>query len=504
MNRNRRLIRSTQVRRLLHQYQLYRVWLGLMVTILMLVLVCRPPVIAGTPQPYSELEFPPLEEIQIPEYERYELDNGMVVYLMEDRELPLVSGSALLRTGSRLEPPEKTGLAVLTGTLLRSGGTSYHSADELDQMLEQRAAYIKTEIGNTSGSAGFSVLKEDLDPVFELFGEVIRYPTFAPEALQRVKVQESGAIASRNDEPGDIAWQEFQKLIYGTNSPYARTVEYETLNNISHQDLVNFYQKYFRPDRIILGIVGDFNSEEMKAQIEESFADWQPLGNPLEVSIPEAVQQVEGGIFTIDLPHLTQSHVSLGHIGVQIDDPDYPALSVLNSVLGGFGGRLFNEVRSRQGLAYSVYGDWEAKHDYLGVFEAGGQTRSDATVPFIKSIMSELKRLRREPIAEAELKQAKESILKSLVFNLDEPEKILSRIVRQEYYGYPEDLLFEYRRAVEEITTKDLLQAAQKHLQPERIVTVVVGNQSEIQPDLSSLGSEVQTINVSIPEPSRN
>ena len=144
MNRNRRLIRSTQVRRLLHQYQPSRLWLGLMLTILMLVLVCRPPVIAGTPQPYSELEFPPLEEIQMPEYERYELDNGMVVYLMEDRELPLVSGGVMVRTGSRLEPLEKRGLAVLTGTVLRSGGTLYHSADELDQMLEQRAAYIKT------------------------------------------------------------------------------------------------------------------------------------------------------------------------------------------------------------------------------------------------------------------------------------------------------------------------------------------------------------------------
>lgn len=268
--------------------------------------------------------------------------------------------------------------------------------------------------------------------------------------------------------------------------------------------LLNFYQKYFRPDRIILGIVGNFDSEEMKAQIEESFADWQPTADAPEVSQTKASQKVEGGIFLVDRPHLTQSHVSLGHIGVQLDDPDYPALSVLNNALSGFGGRLFNEVRSRQGLAYSVYGDWEAKYDYLGVFEAGGQTRSDATVPFIKSIMSELKRLRREPISEAELKQAKESILNSLVFNLVEPEEILSRLMRYEYYGYPEDFLFEYRRAVEEITTEDILQAAQKHLNPDRIVTVVVGNQSEIQPDLSSLGSEVQTIEVSIPEPSQS
>ena len=310
--------------------------------------------------------------------------------------------------------------------------------------------------------------------------------------------------SKRNDDPGGIAWREFQKLVYGANSPYARTVEYETLNDISRQDAIDFYQKYFRPDRIILGIAGDFDYEEMKALIEESFGDWQPPADAPEVSVPKASQKVESGIFLVDRPHLTQSYIELGHIGIKFDDPDYPALSVLNNIISGFGGRLFNELRSRQGLAYSVYGDWEAQYDYPGVFNAGGRTRSDATVPFIESVMSELKRLRRKPIAEAELRRAKESILNSLVFNLDKPEKVLSRLMRYEYYGYRKDFLFEYRRAVEKLTVEDLQQAAQKHLQLDRIVTLVVGNKEEIQPDLSSLGTEVKSLDVSISERSQN
>lgn len=478
-------------------------WLGLMLATLLLVLVCRPPAVAGTPLPYSELEFPPLEEVQMPEYERYELDNGMVVYLLEDRELPLVSGQAIIRTGSRLEPPDKVGLAELTGIVLRSGGTLEHPADELNQMLEQRAAVIETSIDETSGSASFSVLSEDLETVFNLFAEVVREPAFAPDKLQLAKIQKSGEIARRNDDPGDIASREFQKLVYGENSPYARTIEYANLDNISREDVVNLYQQYFYPDRTILGIVGDFDSEDMKVRIEEAFGDWQQASDSLD-SIPEASQKFESGIFLVNQPQLTQSSILLGHIGGQFDNPDYPALSVLNEVLNGFGGRLFNEVRSRQGLAYSVYGVWNPNYDYPGLFLAGGQTRSNATVPFIKSILSEIEQLRTAPITEAELERAKESILNSFVFNFDEPSEILARLMRYEYYGYPEDFLFEYQSAIQEVTVEDVLQVAQEHLQPEQIVTLVVGNTEEIQPSLSSLGTEVQSVDVSIPEPSRS
>ena len=185
MNRNRRLIRFIYTRQLLHQFQSPRRWLGLMLAALVLVLICLVPVVADTPLPYSEIESPLLKEVPIPEYERYELDNGMIVYLMENRELPLVKGRAMVRTGSRLESPEKTGLAQLTGTVLRSGGTLKHSADELNQMLEQRAAFIETAISDTSGNAEFNVLSEDLDLVFKLFTEVLRNPAFAPKSIQQ-------------------------------------------------------------------------------------------------------------------------------------------------------------------------------------------------------------------------------------------------------------------------------------------------------------------------------
>ncbi|MBE9127393.1 MULTISPECIES: M16 family metallopeptidase [unclassified Coleofasciculus] len=476
-------------------------WLGLMLITIALVVGFRLPAAAAEARHYTELEFPPLSDVQIPDYTRYELDNGMVVYLMEDHELPLVSGTMLIRTGDRLEPANEVGLAAITGDVMRTGGTTEHPADELNQLLEQRAASVETGISSTAGSASFSTLAEDVDLVFDLFAEVLRKPAFPQEKMDLAKKQQAGQIARRNDDPNDIASREFAKLIYGEKSPYARTVEYETLDNISREDLVAFYEKYFHPDDMILGIVGDFDSAKMRQRIQEEFGDWEPASEPPQPTVPQASQAKEGGIFMVNQPQLTQSYVQLGHLGGQFDNPDYPALDVLNQVLNGFGGRLFNEVRSRQGLAYSVYGFWSPRFDYPGVFLAGGQTRSEGTVPFIQAIRSEIEKLRTTPITPQELSSAKDQVLNSFVFNFQDPSQTLSRLMRYEYYGYPEDFLFRYQEGVKSTTIEDVQRVAQKYLQPDKLVTLVVGSADTIQPPLTSLSSDVTSLDIAIPEP---
>ena len=472
-------------------------------TILLLFLL-RLPATAQTPKHYTELEFSPPPEVQLPEYDRYQLDNGMVVYLVEDHDLPLVEGRALIHTGSRYEPADKVGLAQLLGTVMRSGGTKSHPADQLNTILEQKAASIETQIGTTAADASFSTLTEDLETVFKLYAEVIQEPAFAPEQIFLAKKQQEGAIARRNDNPGDIAKREFNKLIYGANSPYARTVEYQTLNNISREEIISFYQQYIRPENIILGIVGDFEPTAMKARIKETFGDWQVSSTPPELTVPSATQKYESGIFTIDRPNLTQSNILLGHLGGTLRNPDYPQLSVLNGVMNGFAGRLFNEIRSRQGLAYSVYGVWSAKHDYPGTFFAGGQTRTDTTVPFVQSIVTEFEKLRTTPITEAELANAKESILNSFVFNFQSPSQTLSRLMRYEYYDYPEDFIFQYQQGVKQTTIEDIQKVAQNYLQPDKIVTLIVGDTKPIDSALRRLGEEVKTVDIAIPQPSNS
>ncbi|MGB2925759.1 MAG: pitrilysin family protein [Limnothrix sp.] len=472
------------------------VFIGLTAT-----LISHNPAIALTPKDYDELEFPPLPEITLPEYERYELDNGMVIYLMEDHQLPLIGGSAIIRTGDRLEPADKVGLAGITGTVMRSGGTTQHPADELNEILEQRAASIETGIGTNSGSASFSALKEDFDLVFDLFAEVLQQPAFPQDKLDLAKNQISGSIARRNDQPDGIASREFRKLLYGETSPYARTIEYDSLANIEREDLVEFYQTYIRPDQIILGIGGDIDVAATKAKIETLFGDWQNPATTPALAPPQVEEAATQGAFLVDQAQLTQSNILVGHQGGQLDNPDYPQIAVMNGVINGFGGRLFNEIRSRQGLAYSVYGVWSPQYDYNGIFIAGGSTRSEATVPFITALKSEFQRIREAPITAEELFNAKESILNSFVFNFQDPGQTISRLMRYEYYDYPADFIFQYQQGVKETTIEDIQRVAQEYLKPDELTVLVVGSADSIDPPLSDVFTEVTEIDVTIPEP---
>jgi zinc protease len=404
----------------------------------------------------------------------------------------------VIRVGSRLEQPQQVGVAELMGLSWRSGGTKKHDSTAINLLLEDKAATIESSIGVASGNLSFNALSTDIETILPLYAEIMRYPAFEEEQIIVAKNQISGGIARRNDNPGEIASREFNKLIYGGQSPYARTIEYQTLDPLARQDVIEFYQSYIHPEQVILGIVGDFDSKQMKQLIAKNFADWRKGKSPSITSpIPTAQQNQSGGIYLVNQPQLSQSNILLGHLGGEFTDPEYPILSVLNGLLNGFGGRLFQELRSRQGLAYSVYGVWSPRYDYSGLFIAGGQTRSQATVDLIKSLLAEIKRVRTAPISGAELEYAKNSILNSFVFEFEQPTQTLSRLMSYEYYGYPEDFMFKYQQGVQKTSRADILRVAQTHLKPEDIVILVVGNQEQINPPLTNLESDIQILDIS-------
>ncbi|MGF1536777.1 MAG: M16 family metallopeptidase [Elainellaceae cyanobacterium] len=490
-------MQKTPVKRPHHpRLRLSRLWrygaISLVVVLLILGLG-RQPALATQALHYTELEFSPLPELQIPEYETFQLDNGLQVYLMEDHELPLIGGTALIHTGDRYEPADKVGLAGIVGTVMRSGGTETYPADALNQFLEQRAASLETGIGLDSGSATFSALSEDLPEVFTRFADVLRHPAFPQDKIDFTVAQIEGGIARRNDNPDDILSREFDKLVYGSDSPYARTVEYSTLGNITRADIVDFYNAYFYPSNMLLGISGDFEPAEMRQMVEAAFGDWSTGGAEPLPAEPEVSQAQTSGIFVVDQPQLSQSYIQLGHLGGTLRGPGYAEMSVVNEVLNGLGGRLVNEVRSRQGLAYTTYAFWAARYDHPGIFIAGGQTRSDATVPFIQLTLAEIERIRQEPITPEELAQAKDSVLNSFVFNFQTPSQTLSRVMRYDYYDYPSDFIFQYRQDLQAVTADSVQQVAFEQLNPDQLVTLVVGNQAEIDPPLQSLNPDSVT-----------
>jgi predicted Zn-dependent peptidase len=457
--------------------------------------------VAAQVSSYEDIKYPKLNDIRIPDIKKVELDNGMKLYLVEDSEVPLISISARIRAGSAWEPADKIGLASITGQVMRTGGTENRTGDELDDLLESLAASVETSIGETSGSAFMSVLEKDLDVGLEILADVLMHPAFAEDKIDLAKVQAKSAISRRNDDPNGIVSREFAKTIYGGSSPYARTTEYATIDAITRDDLVAFHDKWFHPNNVMLAVWGDFDADEMVTHIETAFADWEKKEDLELPPLPEVNYDWGPSVSLVADEDATQSVIRFGHLGMTQDDPDYFAVIVMNRVLGagGFSSRLFQEVRSRRGLAYMVGGGIQANVEYPGMATFVSSTKSESTVETVKAMMHEVDRITREKVTEEELALAKEAYLNSFVFNFDTTSEIVNRVMLYDYYGYPEDFLQKTKENVEKVTVDDVLRVAQAHLRPDDLRLVVLGNPADFDEDLAALGQDVDLLDITIP-----
>ncbi len=448
---------------------------------------------------YKKIKYPRLGDIVIPDVNKVTLNNGIKLFLLEDHELPIINVSAMIRTGSIFEPADKIGLASICGEVMRTGGTETRTGDQIDEQLESIAAAVETSIDTDSGSAYMSVLKEDVDAGLEILADVLRNPAFPEDKIELSKIKHRSMIARRNDQPGSIARREYYKLIYGPDSVYARHTEYATIDNISRDDLVDFHRKFFYPNNIRLAVCGDFDTEQIVKKVEKAFAGWEQKVIILP-AVGDFKYEYKSTVNLVRKDDINQSNIFLGHIGGLMSDPDYFALVLMNRVLGrGFTSRLFRNVRSRMGLAYSVIGVYSANYNYPGVFYVGSQTKSEATVKAIEAMEQEIKKITEEEVTDEELEIARESFLNSFVFNFDTKGEIINRILVYDYYDYPEDFLMKMKENIEEVTKQDILQVAQKHLKPESVQVIVVGRPGDFDEPLSTLG-KVNEIDITIPQ----
>lgn len=294
---------------------------------------------------FKTVEFTP------PDADRVVLKNGMVVYLLEDHELPLVSMTATIRTGSWLDPAEKIGLASLTGSIMRSGGGGGLSAERVDEDLEQFAGAIGISIGRQSGSASLDVLSKDLKRGLQIFAGLIRTPAFEPARVELAKLQAIEGIRRRQDNPGSIAGREFGKLLYGADHSSARESSIQSITGITRDDLAAFHRKTIHPNGMMLGVTGDFDKSAILALLREVFGDWEKGEVPVLTIADVPQSQVPKPVVRFVNKDTSQTHLRIGHLSIKEQDPDYVALAIANDILGGssFRSRLFNDVRTKRG-----------------------------------------------------------------------------------------------------------------------------------------------------------
>jgi zinc protease len=451
------------------------------------------------PQPWQQIPIGNLPAFHPPQPKRIELPNGMVVFLQEDHELPIIDGSARIRGGDRSVPANKTGLTDIYGEVWRTGGTQSQTGDQLDDYLEQRAAKVETGGGFDSTTISWSCLKEDFDDVFRVFLDVLRNPEFRAEKIAIAQKGMYDGIARRNDDASQIASREAAKLVYGANNPLARDAEYATVAAVNRQDLVEWHGKYVHPNNIILGVVGDFDSAKMEARLREAFASW-PRGEAV-VNPAITPDPVKPGYYQVEKNDVNQSQIQMLALGITRKNPDYFALSVFNEAFGGgFSSRLFNDIRTTKGLAYGVGGGVGAGWDHPGMLRLMVSTKSKTTIESIEALDEEIADLPKRPINDDEIKRAKDAILNSFVFRFDSPDKILQEKMAYEFYGYPLDFLETFQQKIETVTKEDVARVAAKYLHRDQMSVLVVGNVADFDKPLSSLGA-VTKLDITIPAP---
>ena len=441
---------------------------------------CRPSVtIDPDTITYRPLDFSPQQP------ERVELPNGIIIYILEDHELPLLNVTAVARTGSMYDPVGKEGLAELTGIVMRTGGTAAMTGDAIDAELDFMAGNVSVKIEKDTATISLSVLKEDSEPGMKIFSDILMNPAFEEKKLQEKKDLKIEMLRRIYDNPRNMAFREFSHIMYGDN-PRGRLSTVSSVGAITRDDCVMFHNQFFFPRNIMISITGDTTTEDAIALINRHFAAWRLSGDIPRVPLPNVKLKGSVNFLFKDLP---QSIIIMGLFAPGKYDPDHYAFEVLDFIVGsgGFRSRIFGTIRNRLGLAYSA-GSFYSPRNEFGVFGAYAMTKAETTAQVLSVLRSILDDAKYVGVTDEELFWAKRSIINNFVFSFSSAEKISMQQLLLEYHDLPQDFLTSYRYRIDSLTTSDLLRVAQTYFTVDETTVFVLGNEEKFDMPLSTFG----------------
>lgn len=426
-----------------------------------------------------------------PEPEEKQLSNGVTVFFLQDRTLPLVNVFARFNGGYARFPRERYAAGTALPVVLRSGGTLDLPPDSVEHAFERYA--IQTSFGG-SGESVFSslnTLSEHLGVALELWGKVLREPGFDTARVAVWRGQELESARRRRDSPGRLAFSEFNRLLYGDH-PVGWEMEVEDLapERLTPEAFRWLQARILCPERLVLGVAGDVSWGELEPLLEDFVSGWPscveelPEPPPADVGAPP-------GVYLIPRP-VSQSTVVLAHpTGVRQDDSrEYFASRIGNIILGagGFSSRLMNRIRTEEGLAYGVSSIWTTPRRYDGLLGATTRTRSDATVEVIRMVMETMREMAYQAPTEEEVQTTVDESVNGFVFNFESSAQIVARRMSYRASGLPDDWLEEYIRGIQRVEPEHVRDVFLRHLDLDDMVILVVGDPEAMGEPLESLG----------------
>lgn len=439
-----------------------------------------PTVCADIPERPEELAFDELIFVP-PEAEDYRttLSNGVTVYLAPSSEFPLINVSFSFMGGEYLEPPAKTGLAGITGQMIRRGGTESMSPEELDEEFDFLAANVNAFCGGTMSGASLNCLESNFDEAFTLFMDMVRNPGFDEDRLRIVKDETLESMKQRNDDADRILAMEWARIMWGEDHFEARMPTKSSIESITVEDMRGFHERIFHPGNLIVAVTGDFQPSAMLSKLESSFANWRPGEAVPEPPAPE--HEPEPGLYHVE-KDIPQGKFRMGHRGVKRDHPDYFPLMIMNDILGGSGftSRLMKTIRSDEGLTYGISSSFQNRVWYPGEFRISSFSKNPTVALTIKLALDIIENVQENSVTEEELVTAKRAAIETFPRTFESKAGMLNVFVNDQWTDRDPDWWQNYRENVEQVSRTDVKRVANEHLDPSNMAILVVGKWDEM------------------------
>jgi zinc protease len=428
----------------------------------------------------------PLGKLTLPVAQSFKLENGLTVMLMEQHQLPIVVAHLVVLNGSDANPASKPGLASFTSEMLPEG-TERRTSSQIADDAAQIGAALRTLTVSDDSIADIRTLKPNVDAAFDLLSDVALHPKFDSAEIERVRKLRETDILQVQDDPQDLAFGVFRKMIYGPDHPYGYREEgtVAATKATTRDDLLHMWQRGYVPGNSALVLSGDLSPTEARALAEKYFGKWQgPAGR---YQPPPVANKVSRGVCIVDKPGAAQTFVLVGTPGVARSTTDYVPLEVMNKVLGGlYSSRINANLREEHGYTYGSFSFFVYRRA-AGAFGAGGGMRTDATGPAVQEILKEMERIRSGAPTEEELKLAKGSFSQSLAGQFETSEETANTIGELFVYDFPLDYYQQLPASIGAVTAEDVQRMAQKYIHPESAVVIGAGDRSKIEDQLKKL-----------------
>jgi zinc protease len=443
-------------------------------------------------QTFDRAKIPPPGKppaLRVPSWTKSTLANGAELIVSEKHDLPLVAFTITFQGGTyQTENAMRRGVGSLTAAMMNEG-TRAKDGEALSNALQLLGTSVNVNVGGETGSIGFQSTTGKFPQTLDILADMLLNPAFPAEALERLRAQRLVALTQAKDQPASIASRAFPRLLYGAMHPFGQNVTEESLKAITREDVVAFHKAYFQPLRALVSVVGDVNSANVKATIEKALAGWPRGGERQNFEYPTLPATHAPTIFLVDKPGAAQSTFAIGNPGPPRNTPDYYALQVMNTMLGGmFQSRLNANIREEKGYSYGVSSSF-AFGKGPGAFRSGGDIVSGKTDAALVEFMKELRGIGgSRPITDEELATAKDSLIQRLPGTFASVTSVNGALVTLWTQGLPDNYYQQYASKISDIRKEDVLRVAKQYIDLDHLTIVIVGDRTTIEGPLKATG----------------